>query len=180
MVSAVLGVVGAGIGAVASSKASKSARKGQDQALAASSAGTAQARGDINRLFGSAQDTRQGAFSSAADFLGGNIGTQIQPFQQGNVAAQQQVQRGLPQTLNAILGQGVDLSGFQARQIGQPSDFNIASPFPQQAQPQPTSGFQLSPDQLQGIQDGLNNFRGGGLGGSLQQRFGRNLQNISR
>jgi len=41
-------------------------------------------------------------------------------FQQGNVQAQQALIRGLPQMQNAIMGNPVDMSAFQAVQLQQP------------------------------------------------------------
>lgn len=130
---ATAGIVGAGLAAGASSalssraqsKASKSLRSGQQGALSAAREATDQAKGDVNRLFGTAQDARAQGFSSAQDFLSQSIGKQVSPFQIGNTQAQEQISRGLPQIQNAILGRPVDLSGFKARQIGQPQDFNF-------------------------------------------------------
>lgn len=144
------------------SKATEAASKGQDKALAASSAGATSATRDVNRLFGTAQDARAGGFQSALDFLGGSVGQQVAPFQQGNVLAQQQISRGLPQIQNALLGLPTDLSGFQPQQIGQPSDFNI--PIPQAAQPQQPQ-FNLPPF-----------LSGGFLGTPFAQQF----QNLGR
>lgn len=145
--SAVVVAGGAIAGAVIKSKASKDAAKasarGQQAALAASQQGATSAIGDINRLFGTAAEARQGGFTQALDFLSGAPAQQIAPFQQGNVLAQEQLARGLPQFQQAILGQPTDLSGFQARQIGQPSDFNINIPTTDQLgpiQPPPGSG----------------------------------------
>ena len=108
------------IGGVASNSAAKKAAKGQENALEASSAATAQARGDIKGLFGEA-DTQQGqAFQDTRNFLTGALPAQIAPFQAGNVAAQEQLARGLPQIQNALMGNPVDLSGFQARRFDVP------------------------------------------------------------
>ena len=121
----------------ATKKAAKSAAQGQSNALGASTAATGQARGDVNRLFDEATQSRQQGFGNALDFTAGAIPQQIAPFQQGNLAAQQQLSRGLPQIQNALLGQPVDLSGFQGRQIGSPRDFQFDlsrfQPQPQQA-----------------------------------------------
>lgn len=144
MVSAIATVAGAVIGSKASKSASKAAAKGQDKALGATAASTAQGRQDVIGGFAGADEARRGGFSDALSFLGGAPSQQIAPFQQGNVAAQQQISRGLPQIQNAILGLPTDLSGFQPQQIGQPADFNFdLSGFQRPAQPQLTQQEQL-------------------------------------
>ena len=135
------------IGGVASNSAAKKAAKGQERALDASTAGTELARTDINRLFEQAAGQQQEGFSGALNFLGGAVPQQLAPFQAGNVAAQQQLSRGLPQIQAALLGNQLDLSGFQAREIPfQPLEI------PQQQAPAPI------PQRLQGdnINIGLN------------------------
>lgn len=170
MVSAIATVGGALLGARASSKATKAATKGQEVAQGISAESAAQARGDVNRLFGTADTARRGGFSGAAEFIGGNIGRQIAPFQQGNVAAQEQIGQGLNAQQAAILGLPTDLSGFGARSFEDPNQFNIQNPFQQPEQPA-QQGFQLNPQQNQGIQDALNNFRGFGGGQGGLSRF---------
>lgn len=122
---AVIGVGASILGSRSSSKAAKSATRGQERALTASEAGTAQARGDITQLFGEAEEARAGAFDRTLDFISGAPSKQIAPFQTGNVLAQEQVSRGLPQIQRAILGQPTDLSGFTARSVGAPESFNF-------------------------------------------------------
>jgi len=53
--------------------------------------GTAQARGDIQNIFPAAQQALQGGFTGAANIFGQAIPQQANVFQQGNVAAQQQI-----------------------------------------------------------------------------------------
>jgi len=162
MVSAVATVVAGGLGFAASKSASKKAERGQEKALAATTEGTAQARGDVSRGFDLAKTARGKGFENVLNLLSGAPAQQIAPFQQGNVAAQQQIGRGLTQQQNALLGLPTDLSGFQARQIGQPSDFNIdLSRFRPQPAPQ-TGGFQLSPDVLAQIQQSIGQIPFGG------------------
>ena len=149
-IGAIGGVGAAAIGGFASNRAAGKAADGQNRALAATDSAAGQARTDVNQLFGEANTQQQQGFTNAQDFLSGSIGRQIQPFQQGNMMAQEQVARGLPQIQNAILGNPVDLSGFNARQIGQPSEFNIdlaqfrpqpeATPAPAVA---PAAGFNI-------------------------------------
>jgi len=97
-------------------------------------------------------------------FLGGAPAQQIAPFQAGNVAAQQQIARGLPQIQAAFLGLPTDLSGFQARQIGQPSDVNINIPQAPQQQPTGAPSFGQLP-QGDDVQQRLIALLGGGGGG---------------
>lgn len=131
----------------ASKSAAKSAARGQTQALDASSQAAGQARGDVNRLFGGATDARNQGFQKALDFTAGSIPQQIAPFQQGNVLAQEQLGRGLQQQQNALFGGPVDLSGFQARQIGQPQNFAFNIPQPQVQQPNvPVTGGTSNPN----------------------------------
>ena len=113
------------IGSRASSKAADSARAGQDKAFDATSAAANSARNDVNSLFGKSADIRRQTFGDTADFLNQSIGRQIQPFQEGNMAAQEQVSSALPQINNAIMGNPVDFSGFAPKQISQPSDFTL-------------------------------------------------------
>lgn len=117
---------GAVISGIASNSAADKAAKGQDNALAASQAGTNRARTDIMDQFGRADAMQNQAFSDTRNFLAGSLPAQIQPFQSGNIAAQEQLARGLPQIQNAILGNQIDLSGFQPQAV----------PIPQLALPQ--------------------------------------------
>lgn len=113
------------IGGVASNRAASKAAKGQERALGASSAATDLARTDVKRLFGQAGESRKRGFGNALDFISGSPSKQIVPFQRGNVLAQEQVSRGLPQIQNALLGLPVDLSEFTSRSVGTPESFNF-------------------------------------------------------
>lgn len=115
----------AAIGSRASRKAAEAVVGGQKEALEATTQATGLAKVDVNRLFGGASTARGKGFGKALDFLSGAPSAQIQPFQAGNIQAQEQVARSLPQIQNAILGRPTDLSGFQARSIGAPSSFNF-------------------------------------------------------
>lgn len=161
MVSLVASIGGALIGAKSSKDASKAATQGQANAQVANTQMANQARGDVSRLFGDASKVRGETFGNTMDFLNQGIGSQITPFQQGNMAAQNQVARGLPQIQNAIMGNPVDLSGFQAMQIGQPSDYSLdLSAFRKKPTPANSSGFDLA-----SIQDALKNLNIG-IGGN--------------
>ena len=137
----------AAIGAFATSRATKAATKGQERGLAASTAATDRARGDVTRLFGTAGEARERGFGRALDFLSTAPGTQIAPFQRGNILAQEQIARGLPQIQRAILGQPTDLSGFTARTIGAPESFNFD-----------LSGFRSEPQAVAPTTPGARNF----------------------
>ena len=121
----IVGGTSAVVGAVASNAASKRAAEGQKNALAASTAAADSARTDINRLFGDSASARERGFGNALDFISGAPSQQIAPFQAGNMLAQQQVSRGLPQIQNALMGNPIDLSGFQSRSIGTPESYNF-------------------------------------------------------
>jgi hypothetical protein len=75
--------------------------------------GIAQAREDVNKLFPAAQQNAQAGFQGALDIFGQSAPAQIDAFQGGNVAAQQQLLAGMPQFQNAILGNQVDFSQLQ-------------------------------------------------------------------
>lgn len=113
------------IGGVASDRASKRAEKGQKEALEASQTAAGAAGVELRSRFGVADVARQRGFGQALGVLSGAPERQIAPFQQGNILAQEQITRGLPQIQNAILGRNIDLSGFTPRNVGQPSDFNF-------------------------------------------------------
>jgi len=111
------------VGAVASDRASSKAAKAQGKASDASLAYTKQAadeaRADINRLFPQAQQAGQQGFQGAMDVFNQSINPQMQAFQGGNVAAQNQILAGLPQMQNAILGNPIDYSQLQAYEAPQ-------------------------------------------------------------
>ena len=150
------------IGGIATSRAAGKAAKGQERALGAATAATERARGDVTRLFGTAGEARERGFGRALDFLSTAPGTQIAPFQRGNILAQEQIARGLPQIQRAILGQPVDLSGFTARTIGAPESFNFdLSGFRQE----PEAGAPVIPPTTNILTGGDRSFRGRGITG---------------
>lgn len=81
-----------------------------------------QARGDLFKLFPQAQESRRLGAQAGLDLFGEVIPQQLEAFQGGNVAAQQQLIQGLPQFQNAILGQPTNLN-FQPTQLG--AEFNV-------------------------------------------------------
>ena len=105
------------VGAIASDRASDKAADASASASRAASAETRraadEARGDINRIFPSAQRTGQEGFQSALDVFGQSLPAQTDAFTQGNVGAQQAILSGLPQIQNALLGGNVDFSQLQ-------------------------------------------------------------------
>ena len=112
----------------ASSAAADSAERGQD-ILAQS---REQGRSDVMRQFPIAQQSQTKGFEEFRDFLTNQVvPQQSTPFIGGNMAAQEQISRGLPQIQNAILGNPIDTSGFQARQIGQAPTFDMSKYGPQ-------------------------------------------------
>jgi hypothetical protein len=144
------------IGGIATNKASKRAAQGQKEALKASTAATSLARRDVTKAFEGARESRRRGFENALSLLSGSAERQIAPFQKGNIQAQAQIARGLPQIQNAILGQPTDLSGFTPRSVGAPSSFNID---PSQFRAEPTEpvipeGY-MSPEQVQQLVESL-------------------------
>lgn len=113
---AVIGAVGTNVAANKSANAQKDAAKVATQQLQGS---TGQARSDIGQLFPQAQQSAQQGFQGAMDMFNQSVNPQMQAFQGGNVAAQNQILAGLPQIQNALLGNQVDLSQLQAYQAPQ-------------------------------------------------------------
>ena len=142
----------------AEKRAAKDIVKGQEAGQDFIRQGTAQARGDIQNIFPMAQQALQGGFQGAANIFGQAIPQQADVFQQGNVAAQQQIAQGLPQFQNAILGRPVDFGQFQPVQLQQPDfsflqnqQFQTQNPFapqPQAIGPQPQQQGNRGFDQL--------------------------------
>lgn len=132
---AVIGVSSV-LGAVSSRNASKRAVKSQDKAresaVTETNKSTAQARQDLFNLFPAAEQRAQQGFQGALDVFGQALPAQAQVFQQGNVAAQQQLLSGLPQFQNAILGGNVDFSQLQPTQLQQPDLSFFQQQLPQQ------------------------------------------------
>ena len=143
-------LIGAGISARATGKAAETAAKGQEKSQAAVDAAAEAARFDINRLFGKAADTRKDAFGRTLDFLSGAPSRQIDPFQQGSLAAQETTAAGLPQIQRAILGLPTDLSQIRPRSITGDFDVDISKfrPALPAALPAPQPNIQITAEQL--------------------------------
>jgi len=143
----------AAIGASATGRATEAATEGQEKSQAAFDAATAAARLDINRLFGQAKDTRESGFGRTLDLLSGAPTRQIEPFQQGSLAAQETTAAGLPQVRNAILGLPTDFSKIGPRSISAPPNIDISKFRPEPAPlpaalPAPNSQPVISPEIL--------------------------------
>ena len=153
--------------------AEKKAAKKQQQGIEAGQdfirQGTAQARGDIQNIFPAAQQALQGGFTGAANIFGQAIPQQANVFQQGNVAAQQQIAQGLPQFQNAILGRAIDFGQFQPVTLPQP-DFS----FLQNQQFQTQNPF-APPPEIIGPQP-QNTL--GGIGGQIVSPLGGRFNNF--
>ena len=142
-------VGGAAIGAIASNRASDKAVAGAERGQDLLAASREQARGDVNRIFPQAQEMQAQGFDDFRNFLTNQVvPQQTQPFIGGNMAAQEQVARGLPQIQNAILGRQTDLSGFKARQVGQQPNFDLGAINPQPVEAQPTNSTQFNLDEF--------------------------------
>lgn len=135
--------------------AARSAQRRQERALREgreiTATSGAQARGDVLRLFGQAQEQQALGFQQAQQLFGQTIPQQANVFQAGNVAAQQQLLAGLPLFQSAILGGPLDFSTLQPTQLQQP-DFGVfaqfAGPEPE-PEPEPaTFGPRFTPGQF--------------------------------
>ena len=150
---AVIGAVGTNVAANKSNNAQKDAAKVATQQLQGA---TGQARSDIGQLFPQSQQSAQQGFQGAIDMFNQGVNPQMQAFQGGNVAAQNQILAGLPQIQNALLGNQVDLSQLQAYQAPQQDlsfmnhqlnyqPLQMPTPPPQIIGPQQSSG---QPEQI--------------------------------
>ena len=110
-------LVGAYAGNKASKDASKTASETTDKQIAATEKAVKQARGDLFNLFPAAEANSQNGYQSALDVFGQFMPQQADTFQQGNMAAQNQILAGMPQQHNALMGGAVDYSQFQPTQI---------------------------------------------------------------
>jgi hypothetical protein len=123
----------AAIGAYSSSKASKTAAKSAERGQDILAQSREQGRSDVMNQFPIAQQSQTKGFEEFRDFLTNQVvPQQTRPFIGGNMAAQEQISRGLPQIQNAILGNPIDTSGFTARQIGQAPTFDVSKFGPQE------------------------------------------------
>ena len=154
----------------AEKRAAKDVVKGVESGQDLIRQGTQEARQGIQNVFPAAQQALQGGFQGAANIFGQAIPQQANVFQQGNVAAQQQIAQGLPQFQNAILGRAIDFGQFQPTTLQQPDfsflqnqQFQTQNPFapqPQAIGPQPQNALGGFGGQIVSPLGGqFNNFR---------------------
>ena len=84
-----------------------------------------QARNDILNLYPSIQDSQRQGFNASLDLYKKSIPMRMNAFTQGNIGAQNQIIKGLPQIQNALLGRKIDTSGFQPQSIGYSGDTSL-------------------------------------------------------
>jgi len=119
-----LGVAAARQDRKSAEKSVESAERQRDESQAFIEKSIKQARGDLFKLFPSAQESAATGLQAGLDVFGQTVPQQLQAFQGGNVAAQQQLIQGLQPQRAAILGQEVNFDP-QATQLGLPEfDFN--------------------------------------------------------
>lgn len=97
-----------------------------------------QARSDVKDLFPKAQEARDKAYDNAFSMIAGAFPQQLSMFQQGNIGAQNQINRTLPQVQNALLGLPMDYSAFQPQQIT--PDLSFLDPWLPQSPDTPPAG----------------------------------------
>jgi len=113
-------IVGGALGSKASSDASKASSKASASASAITKEAADRAKKDSTKLFSQAREDSQRGFQGALDVFSQSLPAQTQVFQQGNIAAQEQLLAGLPQFQNAILGGNIDFSQLQPTQVQTP------------------------------------------------------------
>ncbi|MES1988766.1 MAG: hypothetical protein V4440_12200 [Pseudomonadota bacterium] len=103
--------------AVSSNKASKQNAAGVKSGLDQSKSITDKARADVISLFDNSSKRANVGLQSSLDFYKQNAQKRMQPFLQGNQAAQNVVGLGARQANNAILGLPVDMSFTNQPQV---------------------------------------------------------------
>lgn len=116
-------VVSAGVAAYSSNKASKQQAKGVQKGLDQSAALAAEARADAMRLFERSSLAQRGGLESAFNFYKEAAQRRINPYIQGNQAAQAVIGQGAVQANNAIIGLPMDMSFTQQPQVQVPQDY---------------------------------------------------------
>jgi len=111
-----------------------SAQKEQIKANAASKAYTEamakQSAAQANYLYSQGDYARNTGINAAMGLMGNNMPTQMGMYQNGNVAAQQQLLAGLPQYQNAILGMPVNNNALQPYVGAMPSPESYRTQLP--------------------------------------------------
>lgn len=129
----------------------KSAQNAQiasnEQTLALQDKLAQQARRDVSMLFPAAQDNYLAGQQAALNIFGEAAPRQADAFLQGNMGAQQQISRGLPQMQNALMGMPVDYSAFQPTAIQADTSWMQNVQMPQFTTPQ--QAMALTPQEIQ-------------------------------
>lgn len=128
-----------------------------------------QARGDLFKLFPSAQKSLQTGIQAGLDIFKQSIPQQFQSFQQGNIAAQRQLIGGLQPQQAAILGQPINFDP-QVTQLQLPQtggipdvpDFGSISDLGLQGNTQPNPLQTLDPALIQELIAEFQASQGGG------------------
>lgn len=176
-------VVSAGIGAASAKSDRDAAEDLANRSRSDITAGTEQARQDINLLFPEAQQARLGGFQAAQDIFGSAVPQQAQQFQQGNLQAQQTTGLGAQQMQNALLGLPVDY-GFMQPQQTAPLDFSFLNTPLRQPQTMEQAQQAQTTSAISGIANDADLFRAASQGmipnisAADQQWFGQHLQNV--
>jgi len=110
-------VAAAGISANASNKASKENARGIKTGLKQSADLAKSARADVISLFDNSAKKANIGIGQALDFYKQNAAKRLQPFVQGNQAAQNVISLGAQQANNAVLGLPVDMSFTNQPQV---------------------------------------------------------------
>lgn len=108
VIAAVVGTTA--VGAISADRAADKAADASKKGIASTENLARQARTDAINLFSRGMQSSQNGIQGALKFYQDNAQAKIQPFIQGNVAAQRAVGQGGMQANNAILGLPVDMS----------------------------------------------------------------------
>jgi hypothetical protein len=160
-----LGAGSLAVGAYSADKAADqmadSTKAGLDQSLKI----TNQARNDVMTLFDNSAKKAAIGNKAALDFYKQNAQKRMQPFMQGNQAAQNVIGLGAQQANNAILGLPVDMSFTNQPQVQADYSGIQAATLPDLSQPQ--QGGIMGPQQIapqqQEASQGLAVGRGGAI-----------------
>lgn len=87
---------------------------------------------DVNRGYDFGDQYRTDTFNNALNLIGGGTYGEMDYYNRGNVAAQQNLINSMPQYQNALFGMPVDYSRFMAKDLGMPNrpEFNAQLPNP--------------------------------------------------
>lgn len=130
-------VAAAVVGAAGSYAASKKSSDATKKGIKTSKELSSQARQDAMDLFDrSSQDGRSG-ITGAFDFYRNSMPKRINPYVQGNMAAQGVIGQGAQQANNAILGLPVDMSFTQPQAIQYDQSYLADAKLPEPPPPEP-------------------------------------------